>query len=468
MRKFIPVFIFLFALSLWGQGIPKSEPKTPEQLEANKESVIENIKSLFEPTDPAKIQRLAKKPLPPYVKIIKGSEGRATLIYRVRYAQAKNLVNAMESVISSAATVEYAEEKNLIVINDIESKMAELQEAMEKMDIPVPQLLVEAKILEVYLEAGTERDVRIEYQKIDKGDDTTTRMGFNMLSPTQNRHPNEGGVMDFFPYSSGNTTSQIMKNLNIFIRWLQNTRDAKILSAPNIIVDLGSTASIITGEDLPIQETQVTGNSVTTSTRYKRIGVKLNVTPLLINDDIVQMKVNPEVTSVIRYEEFTQNELSFNTPVIAIRNINTELSMIDGEIIILGGLYSTEKLTTKRRTPFVSEIPIIGELFTALDESDVQKQLVFFLKMHVIFPGGSDPLENQDFEKISNDLHKASQYIERSEAIFPLNRLPQRKKLFRRIDAASKALNQLNKADDTTQNDLEKIDNVEEINADDE
>ncbi len=109
----------------------------------------------------------------------------------------------------------------------------------------------------------------------------------------------------------------------------QNSRDAKILSAPNIIVDLGSTASIITGEDLPIQETQVTGNSVTTSTFYKRIGVKLNVPPMLINRDLVQLKVNPEVTSVVRFEQFTQNEITVSTPVIAIRNINTELSMLD-------------------------------------------------------------------------------------------------------------------------------------------
>ena len=432
------------SFSLLGQNlVPKKEPQTPEQYEENKKSVIEKIQELFAPTDPAKIERLAKSPAPAYIEIVKGSDGRATLIYRVRYAQAKSLVNAMESVISSAATVEYAEEKNLIVINDLETKMVELQTALEKMDIPVPQLLVEAKILEVFLQSGMERDIRVQYQKIDRGDGTTSTLGFNLTAPGQNIQPDQGGGFDFFPYSSGSTTSRIMKNLNLYIRWLQNTRDAKVLSAPNIIVDLGSTASIITGEDLPIQETQVTGNSVTTSTRYKRIGVKLNVTPLLINEDIVQLKVNPEVTSVIRYEQFTQNDLTFATPVIAIRNINTELSMVDGEIIMLGGLYSTEKLTTKRRTPYLSDLPILGELFTALDESDVQKQLIFFLKMHVIMPGKSDTMVHQDLEKISGDIQEASKIIERSDIIFPLNRLPQRRRLFRQIDNTSKALDKL-------------------------
>lgn len=444
MRNFFTILFFLLTFSIFGQfSVPKKEAKTPEEYEKNKKSVIKKLQALFAPTDPAEIQRLVRPASPPYVKIIKGSDGRATLIYRVRNAQAKSLVNAMESVISSAATVEYAAEKNLIVINDLESKMPELQEALEKMDIAVPQLLVEAQILEVFLQTGTERDVRVEYQKIDNGDGNTSTMGMNLTAPAQNIQPDQGTGFNFFPYSSGTTAGRILKNLNLYIRWLQNTRDAKILSAPNIIVDLGSTASIITGEDLPIQETQVTGNSVTTSTRYKRIGVKLNVTPMLINDDLVQLKVNPEVTSVIRYEQFTQNDLTFSTPVIAIRNISTELSMVDGEIIMLGGLYSTEKLTTKRRTPYLSDLPILGELFTALDESDVQKQLIFFLKMHVITPGKTDAMVYQDLEKISDDIQKASKIIERSKTIFPLNKLPQRQKLFKRIDAASKAAEKL-------------------------
>lgn len=419
------------------------EPKTPEQLEKNKLSVIEKLKQLFQPSKPSKLPEIAKEPPPAYHEVVQGEDGRATLIYRCRYVQSKDLLNAIESAISSSGTAEFAKEKNLIIVNDLAVKMNELLSVLEKMDIPVPQILVEAQVIEVYLEAGTERDVRVQYVKTDKGDGTTNTYGFNLTSPTQNLRPDQGAGFNFFPYSSGTTAGRILKNLNLYIRWLQNTRDAKTLSAPNILVDLGTTASIITGEDLPIQETQVTGNSVTTSTHYKRIGVKLNVTPVLINRDIVQLQVNPEVTSVVRYEQFTQNDTTISTPVIAIRNINTKLSMVDGEILMLGGLYSSEKLVTKRRTPYLSDLPVIGELFTALDESDVQKQLIFFLKMHVINLGDINDKTFQDVEKVSDDMRKASKIIERSTKIFPLNNLPQRKRLFRRIDASSKALKKL-------------------------
>ncbi len=419
------VVYFLATLQLLGTlSLSAIEDEdTPKQREANKKSVAEQLSGLFKPTDSKKIQQLITSKVKPYLKIIENKkEGRSTLIYRCRYAKAQGLVNSMESVISPAATVEYSEEKNLIVINDLTTKMDELQQALFAIDIQVPQLLVEAQIVEVYIEAGMERDMRMEYTKTDRGDGNTSTFGSDLVPPPQ-IPPEQGAGFNFFPYSSGTTTSRITKNFNLFIKWLKNTRDAKILSAPNMIVDLGATASIITGEDLPIQETQVTGDTVTTSTRYKRVGVKLNVTPELINEDIVQIQVNPEVTSVVRYDTFVQNGNEIKTPVIAIRNINTELSMIDGEIIMLGGLYSSEKLTSKRKTPFLSDIPYIGELFNSTEDSSVQKQLIFFLKVHVITPGNLDDNKFRDIDKIAEEIHKAADILDDSDKVFPLKKM---------------------------------------------
>ena len=405
----------------------KTQVFTPAEIKRSKTSVIEQLRELFKPSDPKDLEKLAEPEPKPYVRVVPGTDGKSTLIYKLRYVQARDLVSPLESIVSRASTVECSEQKNLIVIHDDTKKIPELIEAIEKMDIVVPQILVEARVVEVFLQSGTERDVRLEYRKIDRGDGTVNSGGFNLTAPSQNRQPLQGTKLNWTPYSPGTTTSRIAKNLDLYIRWLQNTRNARILSAPNIIVDLGATASIVTGEDLPIQETQVTGNSVTTSTRYKRIGVKLNVTPDLINSREVRLKVFPEVTSVIRYEQFTQNNLTFSTPVIAIRNINTELSMRDGEIIILGGLYSTEKMVTKRRTPYLSDLPLIGELFTALDETNIQKQLVFFLKMHIM-KRGDGIFAKQDLEKTSGDMRKAADIIESSDTIFPINNSPYRQK----------------------------------------
>jgi general secretion pathway protein D len=438
MKNYKIIFNLIFCFCLTGNLLHGVEEEaSPEKRKANKDDVAKQLSDLFKPIDPAKLRLLLPAQVAPYIRIIENKEDkRSTIIYRCRFAKAKGLVSSMESIISPTATVEYSEEKNLLVINDLSSKTEELKEALLALDIQVPQLLVEAQIIEVYIEAGMERDVRLKYTKTDRGDGTTSAFGTDLAETlTADQIPPPGAGFDFFPYSSGTTTSRVMKNFNVFIKWLKNTRDAKILSAPNMIVNLGATASIITGEDLPIQETQVTGDTVTTSTRYKRVGVKLNVTPELINDDLVQIQVNPEVTSVVRYETFTQNGVQdIKIPVIAIRNINTELSMVDGEIIMLGGLYSSEKLVSKRKTPFLSDIPYIGDFFNATDNSDVQKQLIFFLKMHVITPGNAEDSKFRDLDKISSDIQKAADIIEDSDIIFPLKKMRNRNDFIKMIE----------------------------------
>ncbi|HPN84927.1 MAG TPA: type II and III secretion system protein, partial [Victivallales bacterium] len=194
-------------------------------------------------------------------------------------------------------------------------------------------------------------------------------------------------------------------------------RDARILSSPNLVVDLGTTASMITGEDVPIIQTQVNGGTVTTSTLFKRIGVKLNVTPLIINKDSVRLKINPEVSSIIRYEPFTQNNLTVNNPVVAIRNIDTELFAADKDVVLIGGLYSNEKIRSTRKTPFVSDLPLLGELFTALDESDVKKQLVFFLKINIL--EADQTFVTYDLEEAAGQIKEIGQEIRDSEKLFP-------------------------------------------------
>jgi pilus assembly protein CpaC len=198
-----------------------------------------------------------------------------------------------------------------------------------------------------------------------------------------------------------------------------------VLSSPNLIVDLGTTASMVAAEDVPILQTQVTGTSVTTSTLFKRIGVKLNVTPVIINDDSVKLLINPEVSSIIRYEPFTQNNITVYNPVIAVRNINTELTAGDNEIILLGGLYSNAVLKNTKKTPVLGDLPgIFGDLFTALDLTDVKKQLVFFMKIGILKKTGTkDGFVGYKIDKSANDVKDISDSLHQDKELFPITNL---------------------------------------------
>ena len=81
-------------------------------------------------------------------------------------------------------------------------------------------------------------------------------------------------------------------------------------------------ASMSTGEDLPYQENTVTNSAVSQSAKFKRTGIKLNITPTLINNDTVQLEINPEITIAVRYEKFSvsgsnsENPVYNNVPVV--------------------------------------------------------------------------------------------------------------------------------------------------------
>jgi type II secretory pathway component GspD/PulD (secretin) len=416
--------VALLFLLFFSRGFA-DEPSNPPALsdaerEKNKETVIEKIKEMMLPKSADTKEKAPSAPAKTtetYLKIIEGQDKRNTIIYRCRNIKSKSAIDAIEGIVSISGTVEEIADQNLIVINDIAQKTEELKDTLKSIDINVPQILVEARIIEIYVDEGMERDLQVEYQKTDPGDGLNQTMGYSLDAPGQNTLADQGAIMDIYPYSKG-FAGRTVKDINVFLRWLKTTRDAKILSSPNLIVNLGATAGMITGEDVPIIQTQVNGGTVTTTTQFKRIGVKLSVTPVLINNDSVKLKINPEVSSIIRFEPFTQNNITVNNPVVAVRNIDTELVAFDNDIILIGGLYSNEKIKSARKTPFFSDLPLLGELFTAMDNSDVKKQLVFFLKINVLSEK-TDGFTGYDLDKTAEELKKAGEFIRDSEALFP-------------------------------------------------
>ena len=230
----------------------------------------------------------------------------------------------------------------------------------------------------------------------------------------QNRLTGQGGGFNFVPFahkSSDGSSGQ----LTAAIRWLNTSRNARILSAPNVIAAQGAEATITTAEELPIPESSTNSSSTNLSIKYKQVGVTLKITPELINEKTVQLSVNPQVRSVLRYEAFSMNDVISNIPVISLRSVDTKLTVADGDIIILGGLYNSEKSETLRKVPYLGDIPVLGDLINGRDSSSVDKQLLFLLKVHIIQPGKMISL---DPDATAQEIHKTAEILEQSRQLF--------------------------------------------------
>ncbi len=377
----------------------------------NKKNVISQLRSMIDPAGntTAKLKQSNAKP---YLKIIPSDQGRSTLIYRCRNTNSKSLIDSIESVVSKVGIVEESTDENLIIVNDISSKMDELKKLILALDVTAPQILVEAKIIEVYMQDQFDRQLEWDVNKgtpvAGGGEGSTGGLADFRASGSQ------PDVFSFTPFTSGISGS--FGNFHFLMNWLQTVNDAKILSSPNLAVSLGSTGSIVTGEDLPIPSTSFSNGATNTSISYKRTGITLKVTPVRINDDIVRLEVSPEVSTVTRTEKIAQNDQTTDIPVVSVRNVKTELNVKNGEIIMLGGLYSSEEIATEKKIPYLGDIPYLGWFFRAESNSTALKQLIFFLKVTVIDSGDETFV---DLEGNAESLQKTSDALKSSDKIFP-------------------------------------------------
>ena len=265
-------------------------------------------------------------------------------------------------------------------------------------------VLIEAKVVEVTFGDGMQRSLSVLYK-----DKHVKNGGIQVLNPVS------GGSNSIGLGGSFQPTISSTGSLDINFQWLLTAQDAKVLSSPNILISRNEISKIVTGQDIPIQEASSTGNTLQVTSKYKNVGVTLEVEPIIVNSDNVTLRVYPKVSNVTKYENISSGaDSNYSVPVISIRSVETYLRMQNKQVVIMGGLYNSRSSIQQERIPILSDIPLIGELFTAKNESTEVTQLVFFLKVHIIppvtVPSGVyyDPDKHGEFSERLGDIVKHS------------------------------------------------------------
>ena len=409
------------------------EVVTPEYLargKRNVHTVAAQLRRLFDPAPAVRVPGAQRAPCPPEFTSVPGprdpgnTTGHSTLIYRCRYIQAnRETVVAIENMLKNGA-VEYHADQNLLTIYDRDDNMQSIKDALLAIDRPLPQVLVEIKVVEVMFLDGMSRNLSVTFNDSAAGrtgtgayKDLDSTAG--VVNPSLSGSSEAAGLnLDWFPYVSGT------ENLRTSFRWVLSGQDAKILSSPNLVISRNEEASFATGQDIPIQELSTTSSGTNIATTFRRVGVTLTLEPLIINDELVTLKVAPEVSNVQQYQRITQGgdsttnqAMTYQVPVISVRSLETTLTLRDGEVIMMGGLYSNRTSMQEDRTPFLSDIPFIGELFTSKNRSQELIQLVFFMRVHILKPDQAhsgivfDPDEVADTSSKVGDILQNSPFF---------------------------------------------------------
>jgi len=398
---------------------------------SGKQAVIDRLKALFSTSSRPIISTKKFEPLPPYMHVTqipatKLTPARAVIVYRCRFVNVEKIEDVVENAMGDAGSIDISTAQNTLVLNVLADRVDAMKQTLLALDKPLPQVLVETQIVELIVKNGETRDTSLKFTHTNHKTGATSSIGYSLGSGATGS--NEGGF-NIFPLDSvsGNGDTD---RLGLMLNWIDNSDDARILAAPNVIADLGQEAIMETGEDLPYTENSVTSSAVTQSIKFKRTGVSLKIKPTIINGDTVQLEINPQVTIAVRYESFAvpnssgdnSAPVSNRIPVVSVRSVDTRLTAADGEIIMLGGLYSSESSESKNKIPFLSDIPVIGQFFSSKNYSVTDKQLLFFMKIHIL---DSPYMVLLDPEKTAKELQDAAKSMRSSNKLFTNPNVPE-------------------------------------------
>ncbi|MFK7843600.1 MAG: type II secretion system secretin GspD [Sphingorhabdus sp.] len=170
--------------------------------------------------------------------------------------------------------------------------------------------------------------------------------------------------------------------LGAIINAIQSDTDSNVLSTPSLTVNNNLKGSILFGQEIPVSTGEALSNNFDNAFRTiqrQNVGIELEVTPQINAGNEVRMELRQQVSSIAGPVSDDFNELIINK-----REINTTVTVGDGEIIALGGLLDDNERRTIQKIPFLGDIPIIGELFKSRGRSRVKTNLMVFIRPTIL------------------------------------------------------------------------------------
>ncbi|MFM9937541.1 MAG: type II secretion system secretin GspD [Novosphingobium sp.] len=260
---------------------------------------------------------------------------------------------------------------NAVVVYGSSHDYAIVEDALRKLDIPPLQVMIEAAITEVGLNDALRYGVQWNFQ--------TGNSNF-ALSEGGGRNPTRRFPGFSYFFSNKNDISAALNAL-------EERTTVKVVSAPKLMVLNNQTASLQVGDQVPVLTQQITplaqgggANNLNTanSVEYRDTGVILKITPRVNASGSVLLDVAQEVSDIGKAGVG-------GSPTISTRRVATTVSVQDGQVIALGGLFRDSKSFGKNGLPILSRIPILGGLlFGNTDNTDKRTELIILIKPHVL------------------------------------------------------------------------------------
>ncbi len=331
---------------------------------------------------------------------------------QVNYAKVADLAkmikannNPKDSMLSTRGSLSVDERTNTLLILDTADRLETIRRLVSTLDVPVKQVLIEARI--VVVSDTFERDLgaRFGITSAQKNGNngllavTGTGTGADTMSQSALANLNSTGSIGGvqvptlanryavnLPVASpaGSIGISILGSstlVDLELSAAQNEGRSEEISSPRVITANQKEALILQGVEIPYQESASSG---ATTTQFKNANLSLKVTPLITPDNRVILDLDVSDDSV---GQNVQSATGGSVPSIDTREIKTQVLVNDGQTVVLGGILETSKTKSADKVPLLGDIPVLGYLFKSTTDVNNKTELLIFITPKILREG---------------------------------------------------------------------------------
>ena len=319
-------------------------------------------------------------------------------VVQVNYAKAADIARLFQSVTDKGGesedrgSIAVDDRTNNIIAYQTQERLDELRRIVAQLDIPVRQVMIEARIVEANVDYDKSLGVRWggnlwagdKWNAWGKGDNLGVEDGdegqvgrFPGIRETPLNLPfvDMGAIGATSGIGLGFVTNNAILDLQLSA--MEKTGNGEVVSQPKVVTADKETAKILKGSEVPYQEASSSG---ATSTSFKEAALSLEVTPQITPDNRIIMEVK-----VTKDEpDFSQAASTGGIPSIRKNEVNAKVLVTDGETIVIGGVFSNTQSKSVDKVPFLGDLPFVGRVFRRDLVQDRKSELLVFITPRIM------------------------------------------------------------------------------------
>ncbi len=272
----------------------------------------------------------------------------------IKYAKAEDIAHLLQdaqgSLMSKRGQVRVDVRTNVIGIQDNLERIHRINQWINRLDVPVKQISIEARLASV--DYDFERELGIHFAVNQEAADGLQSSRYSLAIAKLA----DGSLLD------------------VKLSALEKAGHAELISSPSLFTANQQAASIEAGEEVPYQQVSESGG---TAVVFKKAVLGLKVTPQVLpgNHVLLQLKINQDRPS---------NKMVLGMPTISTRQIMTSVLVKHGQTIVLGGIYETNKESGEQGLPFIHRLPLLGLLFKQQNTRENKRELLIFVTPNIM------------------------------------------------------------------------------------